>query len=931
MAAQTSARSPRLQAYLGPLVAVLVMLFSLTDLYERAELVTYDWRFHMRNSLFGPPAIDPRLGTIEISDQSVAFEGRFQDWTRDKYTDVVSLLNQYGARMLGFDVYFIEPSTKLVSEEQLKSLDNIDRAAVMELLEQVDYDAHFAEAIRKAGNVYLAMYLGIVNAETAGAGTERAVEERSPGEEKVLAAVRRNGPQLMVPPEASTLNRAHYIEPPLALLREAARGYAYAQTVADVDGARRRFPLVYQYMDVVFPSIALSMVCDHLEVPLSQVQVWPGDYVLLPEARFPEGRLMDIRIPIDQYGNMNVNWAGRWENTFVRYPHIALRRAYQREQRQQRLEAIKGLVAAEPSLARDPSALAAALETAGWSEPETNRTAMVTWFQAVGIEAALRAEPGLEAADFWRSKGVTRPTAAQLAMFKAVARNRRVAALLRESPTATADELVAALPEYPAATVRQTAAYVRQHMEGNGLAAGASPLFFYPYVAFDGQYVTPENLRGRILYYGHTSTGSTDLSVTPFQGDFPMVGTYPNVINTIVNQSFIERIPLWQNVLLIMAFGVLLSVSVPRLRVLQGAALIALLVVLYAATALLSFAHAGLWLDLVAPLVILVAGYLAVTIYGYVIKEREKDFVQGAFGHYLSPAVVEHILQNPAMVSQLGGEERVMTAFFSDIASFSTISECLTPAELVQFINEYLTEMCDIIESYGGTIDKFEGDAIVAFFGAPIYYEDHASRAALACIDQQRRLVELRERWVAEQSLPVRLEELRRAWKRQGRTFAHVRMGVTAGPMIVGNMGSRSRTDYTIMGDTVNLAARFESGQRIYNIGIMVNDAIHDAVVDQVAMRKLDVIQVTGKEDSVTAYEILDRKSDLDPQRREVLQLYNEGLALYEQFEFDRARKLFEQALLVLPTDGPSALYADRCEDFAENPPEDLVYRAQAK
>ena len=128
---------------------------------------------------------------------------------------------------------------------------------------------------------------------------------------------------------------------------------------------------------------------------------------------------------------------------------------------------------------------------------------------------------------------------------------------------------------------------------------------------------------------------------------------------------------------------------------------------------------------------------------------------------------------------------------------YSTISECLTPAELVDFINGYLTEMCDIIEQYGiGSsiaIDKFEGDAIVAFFGAPLYYEDHASRAVMACIDQQKKLLELRERWNQPGAIPPRLEELRDRWQSQGRTFAQVRIGITAGPMIVGNMGSRSR------------------------------------------------------------------------------------------------------------------------------------------
>ena len=415
------------------------------------------------------------------------------------------------------------------------------------------------------------------------------------------------------------------------------------------------------------------------------------------------------------------------------------------------------------------------------------------------------------------------------------------------------------------------------------------------------------------------------------EGNYPMVGIYPNVLNTILQGAFIRRMPPWTDGVLIVALGVLLSLVIPGLRVLTGAALIAGLVGFFTAVAFYAFTHAGLWLELVAPLMTLIVGYLALTIYGYVIKEKEKEFVEGAFGHYLSPAVVSEIMNNPDMVTQLGGEERVMTAFFSDVASFSTISECLTPVELVNFINEYLTEMCAIVEDYGGTIDKFEGDAILAFYGAPVYYEDHAVRGCLACVDQQKRLAEMRDRWLRDNSLPVPLLQLREKWEKQGRPFAHVRMGLTAGPMVVGNMGSRTRTDYTMMGDTVNLAARFESGQKIYGTGIMVNEAIYESVKDLVEARRLDIIQVVGKEEPVTAYEVLERKGEVPQQKQDVVGLYNRGLELYDRFEFAQAQKLFAQALEVDATDGPAALYADRCEDYAENPPTDLVFRAQDK
>ena len=238
-------------------------------------------------------------------------------------------------------------------------------------------------------------------------------------------------------------------------------------------------------------------------------------------------------------------------------------------------------------------------------------------------------------------------------------------------------------------------------------------------------------------------------------------------------------------------------------------------------------------------------------------SQESREFVQNAFGSYLSPVVVEQIIENPEMVQERGGEKRIMTALFSDIADFSTISETLTPNELVDFINLYLTEMCEIIERHGGTIDKFEGDAVVAFFGAPIYFDNHASRAVLACIEQQQRIQALREDWKASDALPGKLHRMADSWATQGKTFMHVRMGLASGPMVVGNMGSKTRADYTMMGDTVNLASRLEGLQKYYGTSIAINDSIYELVNGEIDARKLDDMQVVGKTESVAVYEVL--------------------------------------------------------------------------
>ena len=918
MAAEAN-RASALERLIGPLVGILVLLFTLTKAYERAELLSYDWRLNIRNSVFGMPPMDPRLGTIDIDDKSIEAEGRYQDWTRDKYLDVISVLSQFGAQAVAFDVYFTEPSSRVVSEREISRLSSIDSASVAALLRDADYDRHFKETIEAADNVYLAQFT-VWGDETVG---------RTPDKEEALQWIRANSPKLPkgMSPAASTIARIEDFVPPLKILRDAARGFAFAQTVADVDGTRRRYPLVYQYGDDLFPALPLVAACDYLQVPVSSVEVTPGEHVRLPNAQTPEGR-RTIDIPIDDEGNMIVNWVGRWDETFVHFPHIGLRWAA----KQEILTRLKRIVSEQPHYAREPNLLMGALAEEGFDEPAKIQESIISYLRARFIEQEVQQHSGdVDPVEFWKKKGMSDPNEEQVAMVEQIALNNRLADLLAENQDTAVTDLLRALPDYDPTLVTESAEFVRSLLVDGTVPQSSRPLYYFRLSMYKGNVLTPESVAGKVLFYGLTGTGTEDLNVTPFQGDYPMVGIYPSVVNTIVEGLFIHRMPAWINALIIFAFGVLLSLVVPRLRVLAGAFLVGAAVILYILVAFFALTHALYWMEMVAPMATLVVGYLAITIYGYVIKEKEKDFVQGAFGHYLAPAVVDQIMNNPDMINQLGGEERVMTSFFSDVASFSTISECLTPAELVGFINDYLSEMCEIVEDFGGTIDKFEGDAILAFFGAPVYMDDHAVRGCLSCIDQQRALVEARKRWQADKSLPPALYELWDRWDKQGRIFAHVRMGLTAGPMVVGNMGSRARTDYTMMGDTVNLAARFESGQKLYGTGIMVNEAIHTAVDDIVETRRLDFIQVVGKEEPVTAYEVLERKGELSSQKSNVLELFNRGLESYEKFEFADAQKIFQQALEVDPTDGPSALYADRCEDFAANPPEDLVFRAESK
>jgi len=251
------------------------------------------------------------------------------------------------------------------------------------------------------------------------------------------------------------------------------------------------------------------------------------------------------------------------------------------------------------------------------------------------------------------------------------------------------------------------------------------------------------------------------------------------------------------------------------------------------------------------------------------------------------------------------------------VAGFSTISEKLTPPQLVSLLNEYLSEMTDIILRYDGTVDKYVGDAIVAFFGAPHPYPDHALKLCLAAIDMKKRLAEMRE-----------------AWRKEGQMEIKARMGINTGNAVIGNMGSRTRMDYTMMGDSVNLAARLEGANKYYGTYAMISESTYHQVKEHVDARELDTIRVVGKDEPIKVFELLGRKGELPDYMTDMLRKYQEGLELFHARDWKGARTAFKAGVKIVQDDGPSNTYIERCSEFIDTPPPknwDGVYKMKAK
>jgi adenylate cyclase len=316
------------------------------------------------------------------------------------------------------------------------------------------------------------------------------------------------------------------------------------------------------------------------------------------------------------------------------------------------------------------------------------------------------------------------------------------------------------------------------------------------------------------------------------------------------------------------------------------------------------FETALLIVEMVPVILAMFLVFTSTNIIGYLLTQKEKKQIRGAFAHYVPADVVNELIANPDKL-QLGGEERFMSVMFSDVAGFTTISEKLTPHELVELLNEYLTAMTDIVLENKGIIDKYEGDAIMAEFGAPIYYEEHAIKACETAILMQEKLVEMRQKWAEE-----------------GRPQLQARVGINTGNMVVGNMGSRDVFDYTVMGDAVNLGSRLEGANKPYGTYIMISQTTYDLVKEHFYARPLDLLAVKGKTEPIKVYELMALKnSTTPPEVPELAAKFATGMDFYFGKKFAEAIKIFEQCLSLREDDRPSLLFIDRCKAFIENPP----------
>jgi class 3 adenylate cyclase len=419
------------------------------------------------------------------------------------------------------------------------------------------------------------------------------------------------------------------------------------------------------------------------------------------------------------------------------------------------------------------------------------------------------------------------------------------------------------------------------------------------------------SLQGKILLVGRTAVGTAEINPIPLEPRYHFVGLHANAVNTIISGLFIHNINPGLAVVLFLVLGMSLGfvgglVHTKSSFLTAGinfVIMIVFAVVLFSVT-ISAFGLYNFAIPFLLPLALIVLTFLAVFLYRFVTEEREKNKMKGMFSTYVNKEVVDSLIDDPAKL-RLGGEWVECTVFFSDVAGFTSISESLTPEELVVLLNEYLTAMTDIVFHYGGTLDKYIGDAIVAIYGAPIFFEDHAKNACLATIDMQRKLAEMRV-----------------MWKEQGRHELTARCGVNTGRMIAGNMGSKNIFNYTVVGDHCELGEHLESGGKEYGTIMTISERTRELSGGAILTRQLDVIKYKGIPEPIGLYEILAKTEEGIPENiQKGVALHEEALHLFLERKWDESIAKYNEVYQFIPDDKPTKMAIGRVEKAKADPP----------
>ncbi|MCL2410873.1 MAG: adenylate/guanylate cyclase domain-containing protein [Treponema sp.] len=890
-------------ALLGLAAAVVFSVLYLVGALTALEYRLYDFflRFRPERELLADVVF------LNVDDPAIAYYGIFP-WPRSIYGDGLLRLKEFGARAVILDIEFVDSGHQGVDIHYLnfglerdfvQSLSEIQSAA-QELISAIqtgqipqndisyfagslfsfiseehlalygrvrnvarDNDLYFAQAIALSGNVWATLRL------TDSLLAEEQAERRSIGEELFSLDVNADD------------NAAFYedfidVVVTLPVIANAARGAGYTNAVVDSDGVRRRVYLVRNIHDHWYPQLAFAPLLDFLGSP--DIRLERGR-LTLEQAQMPDG-IRDVVIPLDNYGRLMLDWPRA--DYLDKFTHVSF-------------------------------AVFALLDDIEVYLDFFSRALVSTdWMFFAQFEPSLRVVPGLliEIGELFDAARDARNFALENTCgdsFNEYLQFRNIALELlgdifaMDVETVLQELTVSLAEEFPdmADLIEDEAEYMLSLF-----ARIYADLTYYIEVAEEHRLIFDD----RFVIIGRVDTGTTDFGVNPFHGNYINVGTHGVVLDTILSESFI--IPLgagWSILLIFLFVPLFFFISTgfhPVARAFSGFGAVFFILI----AAIVLFRFTGIFLGPIGVIMAMIITVVVREIVLYAVSEKEKRFIRNAFSTYVSSDIVKEIIADPSRL-QLGGTKRYMTAVFTDIKGFANISEKLgDPVKLVSLLNKYLSAMSNAVLEEKGTIDKYIGDAIVAFFGAPLDLPDHALRACISAV-KMKNIEEEMNREILEQNLsPIPL---------------HTRIGINTGFMVAGNMGTDNKMNYTIMGNAVNLTARLEGINKQYGTSILATEDTIRETGSSLLYRKFDRVRVVGINEAVRICELIDMADTASEQDKKLVATFHEALACFEKREWKKAVEGFNEALVIKPEDTLSKIYIDRLKQFSIALPDD--------
>jgi len=891
--------------------SLLYLIGALTPLEDRL----YDFFLNFRANR---ERID-NVVFLDVDDQAIAYYGFFP-WPRSVIADGLLRLKEYGAKAIIFDIEYIDRGPQGVDSLYLeqglrtdfdRSFNDIYSSAQEifsafrdgrlnrnevgnyaqylsdsiinhknELYNKAksvarDNDMYLAQALALNGNGWLTLNLREYPLEGEQAERRQTAEERF---------------SYPVTASSGAQKGAGFVDvlPVLPVFLQVSKGAGFTNVEIDNDGVRRRVYLTQNIGDHWYLQLSFAPLIDYLGNPEI---ILDKRKLTIKQAKVTNSKIKDIVVPLDSKGRMMLDWPK--ENYHDSYKHFSFVDF-------SLLDAIEVEILKYVHALSDTDINLFARFDQSLSTITIAVNDMIDLFDAASDLKILAMEYNDN--DSFNDSINYRNIAFGL-----------LSDLLSWNPSAViwemCEEIIERFPE-SAEDIEAEAAYITM-------------LFDYLQTNLNHYNeragLIGATLRDKFVIIGRVDTGTTDYGANPFYGKYINVGTHGVALDTILSESFIISIDVIWKILFMIAlmsfFFMFTSEFTPVFRASVGFGAVAAIF----GASILVFRFTGIFFGPIGITLAMITAIVAREIISYASSEKEKQFIRTAFSTYVSHDVVKEIISDPSRL-QLGGTKRHMTAMFTDVMGFSTISETLgDPAKLVSLLNRYLSAMSDVILTEKGTIDKYEGDAIIAFFGAPLDLPDHALRACVSAINMKKVEMELNRMIIEENLSPSPLV---------------TRIGINTGDMVAGNMGTANKMNYTIMGNAVNLAARLEGVNKQYGTWVLASEITVHETRDALLHRKLDRVRVVGINEPVRLCELLDMADTASEQDQKLVQVFHEALDCFENRRWSQAIKGFNEALSVRAEDHPSILYKDRCVQFLKVPPKDTwdgVYNLTSK